>query len=563
MGIHDSSNNPPELDHHSRRLAVFQLSDAEVDLVRQQKSFAETRLPALLEKWHSRFSAWPEIQAALANPAVHAVRVEHWVRAVSGRIDGDFMDSAKRLARTFYDNGVPGYAVAICHSTVINGIIEEMGVDTGGKGLGSLFGAADTARKLALRTALNKLAWLDLELLLETYAEAEQENRTKALRAMAETVEQEARAAVEKVAVHTNGMARDAVGMATSAERVGENSRSVAAAATQALLNAQTVASATEELAASIREITAQVAHSGAVTRRAVESGERTQATIGSLSQAVGKIDEVVKLINAIAGQTNLLALNATIEAARAGDAGKGFAVVAQEVKNLANQTARSTEEITRQIGEIQSVTASAVTAVEEIGLTIGEIDRVSGAIAAAMEEQAAATQEISRNVSETTEAAQEVSNRISEVSSEVLQTGIQAGQVKTNSGEVAVSIEELRRVLVRVVRTSTVEANRRRMVRYRVDERCSVEFGTERRTAKLEDLSEGGAMIAGIGGVRTGMPGVLILEKQGVRIGFTVLDADREALHVTFDPREAADARFRMAFAAITAGLQPLDSAA
>lgn len=424
----DTSKVTLASEKEARRLAVFQLTEADVALVREQKVFAEQRLPGLLEQWHSRFSAWPEIQKALAAPEVHAIRVDHWVRAISGRIDGDFTASARRLAQAFYDNGVPGYAVAICHSTVINGIIAELGLDAGGA---SLFGRAALARRMALRTALTKLAWLDLELLLETYAEAEQESRTKALREMAETVEREARQAVERVALHTGGMARDAEGMADSAERVGHSSRSVATAAGQALMNAQTVASATEQLAASIREITVQVAHSSAVTRRAVESGERTQATISSLSEAVGRIDEVVKLISAIAGQTNLLALNATIEAARAGEAGRGFAVVATEVKNLASQAARATDQISGEIDGIQSISGDVVDALGGIRQSIVSVRDYVLTTASAVEEQTAVTTDMSRSMQGASTAVSAITSNIGEIVASIHQVTAAVGKTK------------------------------------------------------------------------------------------------------------------------------------
>ncbi|TAN69656.1 MAG: methyl-accepting chemotaxis protein, partial [Magnetospirillum sp.] len=176
----------------------------------------------------------------------------------------------------------------------------------------------------------------------ESRKQAERD-KVAALQGMAETVERETRAAVEQIAEMTRRMADNADGMAQSAAAVGTNSQSVAAAASQALANAQTVAAAAEELSASIREIAGQVGTASRVTGGAVAASTRAQHTIGQLSQTVGRIGEVAKLINDIASQTNLLALNATIEAARAGEAGKGFAVVANEVKTLANQTAKAT----------------------------------------------------------------------------------------------------------------------------------------------------------------------------------------------------------------------------
>ncbi|ALG71172.1 chemotaxis protein [Azospirillum thiophilum] len=392
------------------------------------------------------------------------------------------------------------------------------------------------------------------------------EERRQALEAMASTVEREAGRAVEEVAQRTGAMADDAEGMSGSAERVSVNAQTVASAAGQALANAQTVAAASEQLAASIREISSQVAHSSEVTRRAVENGRNTQTTIRSLSETVSKVGEVVNLIQSIAGQTNLLALNATIEAARAGEAGKGFAVVAQEVKNLANQTASSTEEITRQITAIQAVTDDAVQAVEEIGRTIAEIDHIAGSIAAAMEEQAAATQEISRNVVETSTAAQEVSHRIAAVSEEADRTGEQATQVKNGSGDVARSIEALRMVLVRIVRTSTGDADRRRKPRFQVEETGTLLVGGDRLAVTVRNLSIGGAMIDPVtatdGRSLAGAIGHLRLDRYGAEATVVVKAVEHKRIHLAFDAKEMSR-DFTRAVEMATNGRPPVDAAA
>jgi methyl-accepting chemotaxis protein len=400
----------------------------------------------------------------------------------------------------------------------------------------------------------------------ETIRTRADEERRQAVLDMADAVEREAGRAVGIVAAKTERMATDATGMAGSAERVSLSAQEVAAAAEQALSNAQTVASATEQLSASIREITGQVVQSAAVTREAVEQGGKAHTTIQSLSEAVGRIGEVAKLIGDIAGQTNLLALNATIEAARAGDAGKGFAVVASEVKNLATQTARSTEEIARQISDIQSVTASAVTAVDGIGEIIGEIDHISSAIAGAMEEQAAATREISRNVAETSTAAQVVSRRIAEVSGDAGAAGEQAAHVRSNLDEVATSIHDLRQVLVRVVRTSTDEADRRHTRRFRVNEPCTLILDASGSAgaglaATVRNLSQDGAMVQGASLPAPGTRGTIRFDRHGFSIAFEVRSQEEGGIHLSF----AADGEpaLRQAIAGVLGGAGAVGDAA
>ena len=178
---------------------------------------------------------------------------------------------------------------------------------------------------------------------------------------MADTIEGETRAAIEQIGQRTGEMTATANAMDASATRTGAAAESAARAAAQALSTAQTVASAAEELSASIREIGGQVSQSTAIVGRAVQAGEETRKTIEALHQQVGTYRHRRRHDWRDAARTNLLALNATIEAARAGDAGKGFAVVASEVKQLAAQTARSTEEITRHIGEVRAATGASV----------------------------------------------------------------------------------------------------------------------------------------------------------------------------------------------------------
>jgi methyl-accepting chemotaxis protein len=209
----------------------------------------------------------------------------------------------------------------------------------------------------------------------------------------------------------------------------------VASAATQTSANVQTVAAAAEELAASIHEISGQVADSSRIASGAVAEANRTTDQVRSLAKAANQIGDVVALINEIASQTNLLALNATIEAARAGEAGRGFAVVASEVKQLAGQTAKATTDIARHISGIQNETDEAVKAISAITETIRHIDTIGASIAAAVEEQGAATQEIARSVAEAANGARHVIDSIGGVEAAAAKARAMAGSVLDASG--------------------------------------------------------------------------------------------------------------------------------
>ena len=213
----------------------------------------------------------------------------------------------------------------------------------------------------------------------------------------------------------------------SNAAQTGQQAQDVSAGAVEASANIQTVASASTELTASISEISNQISRAASVSRQAVEDAESTNTRVTSLSSAAEQVGQVVTLIQDIAEQTNLLALNATIEAARAGEAGKGFAVVASEVKNLANQTARATDEIKSKIDEIQNETSVTAESIRGFRETIRQIDELATAVSAAIEEQGAATAEIARNVEQAAASTSEISTLMGSVASSANETDVVA----------------------------------------------------------------------------------------------------------------------------------------
>jgi methyl-accepting chemotaxis protein len=258
--------------------------------------------------------------------------------------------------------------------------------------------------------------------------------RSAEMRKLADEFEAAVGEIVRTVSTASTELEASAITLTKTAEQTGQLSGRVEAASEEASSNVKSVAAATDEMTASIGEISRQVQESNRIAGEAVNQAEATDARINELSKAALRIGDVVNLITTIAEQTNLLALNATIEAARAGDSGRGFAVVAQEVKALAAQTARATDEISSQIAGMQLATQDSVVAIKQIGTTIGRISEIAATIATSVEQQGGATQEIARNVEQAARGTSEVATNIVDVNKGARETGSASAQVLSSA---------------------------------------------------------------------------------------------------------------------------------
>jgi methyl-accepting chemotaxis protein len=432
----------------SKRLSFLNI-DAETRAVLQDlRPVLQAELPKILDGFYNHVRQWQDVSQFFGGTTHmdHAknAQLKHWMLIAEGSLDSHYVASVRKIGMTHARIGlaprwyIGGYAF-------ITSQVQKMIIESAApKGF-----MADP-RKLAVAAkqciAFNKAAMLDMDFAISIYLEESEAEKNRAVAAIADSFEGKVGTVVETVASAATQLSMTARQMSEIAGRTSDKAMTVSAAAEEATANVSVVATSADQMGMSVSEISNQVSSSARIAAEAVSKAQDSAATIQKLSQAADKIGAVVSMISDIAAQTNLLALNATIESARAGEAGKGFAVVASEVKSLATQTAKATEDIGVQIGQMQAATRSAVDAIGEIQRTIDEINSVSVAINAAVEEQAAATQEIARNTQEAAVGTQDVSRNIIHVQEGANETGAAAGQVVSASEELGRQAESLRK---------------------------------------------------------------------------------------------------------------------
>jgi len=426
----------------ARRLESMKLDEQTRSVLRELLPIVTPHLDSIIEVSYKQILRYPEVAKAYQAHSLQeviAAQRKHWIEDLfSATFTEQQLQASVDLFLARQKSGVDLRWYFVFYTTLLRSFISKVG-PVYRKKPERLFEALD---------ALVTVLMFDLEVASAAFMQGGEDAAASFIRQSADELQSKVGRLAGSVSSSAADLRAAAQSMASVADQTAGQVDSAATASQVAEDNIQSAAAATEELTASIHEISRQVVQSTEIAGAAVGEAQRTDTMIQGLASAVGKIGAIVKLINDIASQTNLLALNATIEAARAGDAGKGFAVVAGEVKNLANQTAKATEEISAQIGAVQAATKEAVGAIQGIGATIGKISEIATVIASAVEEQGAATQEIARSVQQAAASGATVHTNISAVGASAGEAEQTARGLLTGASSLVSGVEALQQEL-------------------------------------------------------------------------------------------------------------------
>lgn len=420
----------------AERLAFIGMDAESRGLLEKFVPTLEKELPGMIDLFYQQVKKSPDLAkmfdgTSSMNRAASA-QTEHWLHLFSGNLNDEYVASVRRIGVRHSRIGldprwyVGGYSFVLKHVFAL----------VGRHHAGILGGGSEKAARLT--SAIAQAAMIDMELAISCYIDENKKHYADRLNQLAADFERRIGSLVDQFASASTELESTARSMADTTDRANQKAMTVAAAAEQASAGTQTVASAAEQLSASSHLIAQQVQQSSAKSELAASAAAQARTVVDSLAEGAEKIGHVINMIGQIANKTNMLALNASIEAARAGESGRAFEIVANEVKTLATQTARATEEVEMQISRIQGSTRNAVDSIGAITAVVNELAEIARTIAGAVGEQNAATHEISRNVQQTAAAAQEVATHIVGVSQASEQTGAAAGQIFSSAGELS-----------------------------------------------------------------------------------------------------------------------------
>lgn len=538
------------LDQRNQHLAFAGLDTEVRSVLPGVFSVMQDDLSAVMDDFYAFVAEWKELNTLTDNgarvPELKNAQLNHWELLFSGRFDDEYFRRAKAIGEAHRRIGLtPNWYVGAYGFLLTR--------------MNELLVGKYRRKPEQLNSAMNavsKAILFDMEQAVSVYIEAGQQNLQDELTNLADSLETEINGAIEIVAGKGSEMKETATKMLAASERSGSSATTVASASEEASANVETVAAATEEFTATVKEIGRQTDQSKEVTKKAVHEADeagRIMSELDGLSQEIG---DIVKVISDIAAQTNLLALNATIEAARAGEAGKGFAVVAGEVKSLANQTAKATDEIATQVAKVQESTNHAVGAIKSISGIIEKMDHVSAAIDQAAEQQSAASDEIANNIQEAASGNREVAVNIQTVASEAaevvqLSTEVQAG---TDSTIEAVGLlgERVTKILGQLRNHEAFD--RREHVRVATQLQSQIFAHGSWTDCTINDISAGGAEVTAIDGLGEGesiqlkVPGfgeiagrIIRVTEKSRGIVFQTSDQERNELEQHLEGQRAA----------------------